>query len=1479
MKKILIVLSLGTIFMTAAVSGQGICPPLNWMERSSTDALMAYVAQAPIRWFQNPYVDSAPTHTEGLLALADDFRVLEAGNAVPWPGSIDWYPPRFGGVAWQFRLSGNGLSECDPIEGSDWYAVIRVDVFPNVEQAQAELDRMVSEFETNAVIDNYATDYGDSECKPCNDPTLRVVVFKELWDHPAAGCLIGVDYVPSLYHTVTLVSSDDLLGSTQRAYLLHSYSDYPLNSGVGFDFHGFLNSSDPGSVEDEFRNLLMKALSNCGSNYDFAVDFDLLGGPNENPLTYFEGGNGPGQCSSMGLPNHWVNTATRSLVLEDTDFAYSGLGPPIELTRTYHSDAGQRGKVGMFGRGWSFAYESWISKTDLKHVVWKGSGQGLTFQWDCEYDQSCSAVEELAPPKGNFDSLIRYENGANSYYIYKEKNTRLTYRYDLGDGEDYLLTSIKDENGNTVVLAYNNSNLQSIQDAVGRLTRFTFGLDGFCTSLTTPDGRQVTFEYSGDHLTRTTDLLGKLAAYTYNSLGLLTRLQVGDITSVFEYTELNGGRFELGSETDAMGNEFRYSLDSSRGDSRSITVTRASGEAWHYSYQKGALTEVEDPVGNFTATDFDVQTGLPIRSVDAKGSTTTLDYDLRGNLLRRVDRSGQTTTFSYDGSDYLTQVIDPAGGILQYAYDAKHNLVRVLQPSGRETRLLYDSRGQLTRVDGPGSRTYRYAYDAFGNLAEINDPNGRKTRFGYRNQGLQDAWQEDPNGNRSNFEYDANKRLTAVINPDGTQVRRQYECCALSALIGPTGERINVERDSSLNVTRIEDPLGNGIEQTFDGDGRPVAITDPLGSQIQVFYDPLGRPAYTLDRRGSKVSFHYDQNGNLISLNPLRQHATAFSYDAADRLQSVTFPDNPAALTVIRDALGRVIRQTNARGESTDLTYDADGRLLSKSGDSDVEFSYDDAGDLLSFTDVSGTTRLERDPAGRITKVNYPGGRELSFVYDSAGNVVQMRYPGGLTVSCTYSALNRLMRVSWPSGRLDLTYDPAGRIVEIDRSNGTVTRYAHDASGQILSVAHTAGGTSFAELQYTRNPLGMTIRERKSLSHRLPSPYEFSGTQYSGGNQAISFHNDYPDRRRELFEHDADGNLTQIKNGEFDGNTELVSTWEAEYNRENRLTQVRRSGRALDFRYNALGRRASEGVNGEETDFVYDLFGRLVFMQNRQSGSSQHFIYYGPHVGAMIDSQDRVFFYHFNGIGNTVALTDAVGGVAQSYDYDPFGNKVSKGSIDNPFTFGGAWGVFDEGQGLYLMRHRYYHAPSQRFVQRDPIGYLGGENLYLYSGNSPVDLIDPDGLRGRFPGSYVQFSNYGSGVAPPSYAWTPGGSTHDIALVADANIATSRSTTHEQLPPFVEYLLDKALGLSPIGPLWSVLTGTASLVQGNPDDAFVRYLGAFLPLGPGLLIDVGWDLHKGKEKAEKNQGRRKPTRCLEPAFRRMDAFTGQVLRY
>jgi RHS repeat-associated protein len=47
--------------------------------------------------------------------------------------------------------------------------------------------------------------------------------------------------------------------------------------------------------------------------------------------------------------------------------------------------------------------------------------------------------------------------------------------------------------------------------------------------------------------------------------------------------------------------------------------------------------------------------------------------------------------------------------------------------------------------------------------------------------------------------------------------------------------------------------------------------------------------------------------------------------------------------------------------------------------------------------------------------------------------------------------------------------------------------------------------------------------------------------------------------------------------------------------------------------------------------------------------------------------------------------------------------------------------------GLVYMTHRYYDPKVGRFVNRDPIGYHGGVNVYAYAGNNPITRGYPSG--------------------------------------------------------------------------------------------------------------------------------------------------------
>ena len=92
---------------------------------------------------------------------------------------------------------------------------------------------------------------------------------------------------------------------------------------------------------------------------------------------------------------------------------------------------------------------------------------------------------------------------------------------------------------------------------------------------------------------------------------------------------------------------------------------------------------------------------------------------------------------------------------------------------------------------------------------------------------------------------------------------------------------------------------------------------------------------------------------------------------------------------------------------------------------------------------------------------------------------------------------------------------------------------------------------------------------------------------------------------------------------------------------------------------------------------------------------------------------------------NVVSLFDGKGLRRASYQYDPYGNITSmEGDMaeENPFRFSSEH--HDEDLGLVYYNYRHYNPTDGRWISRDPIAEEGGWNLYGFTGNRPVDLID-----------------------------------------------------------------------------------------------------------------------------------------------------------
>jgi RHS repeat-associated protein len=103
------------------------------------------------------------------------------------------------------------------------------------------------------------------------------------------------------------------------------------------------------------------------------------------------------------------------------------------------------------------------------------------------------------------------------------------------------------------------------------------------------------------------------------------------------------------------------------------------------------------------------------------------------------------------------------------------------------------------------------------------------------------------------------------------------------------------------------------------------------------------------------------------------------------------------------------------------------------------------------------------------------------------------------------------------------------------------------------------------------------------------------------------------------------------------------------------------------------------------------------------------------------------YFYTRDHLGSIREIIDSTGTLRGRYDYDPFGiaTKVS-GDINLDFGYSGHY--HHAPSGLNLAHYRAYSPLFGRWINRDPSGEEGGLNLYGYTFNDPVNLVDPLGL-------------------------------------------------------------------------------------------------------------------------------------------------------
>ncbi len=350
-------------------------------------------------------------------------------------------------------------------------------------------------------------------------------------------------------------------------------------------------------------------------------------------------------------------------------------------------------------------------------------------------------------------------------------------------------------------------------------------------------------------------------------------------------------------------------------------------------------------------------------------------------------------------------------------------------------------------------------------------------------------------------------------------------------------------------------------------------------------------------------------------------------------------------------------------------------------------YKYDANGRLTSLTGPSGTFSFIYDSLGRRTKLIYPNKVVTTYGYDAAGQ---------LTSLVTKTGTNKLIN------SYNYTLDKAGNRLSKTEPSIAYT-YTYDGLDRLLKSLASVN-TRTEEYSYD------------SVGNRLSGPLATTRYTYGGANQLLS---------DGVFSYQYDNNGNMISRSQSGGLVESFMYYD-----DNRLL-----ARNQDFYYDAFGRRVARNNGCIDTfSSVYSYDGDNVLHEDGKDGTMSYITRYTHNLGVddvlAMERGGVHYYYHKDALGSVTSITDKKGNVVQTYDYDSFGNIVAQKSTTfvQPYTYTSR--EWDKETGLYYYRARYYDPMEGRFIQKDPIGFKGGINLYAYVQNNPVRYRDPYGLIG-----------------------------------------------------------------------------------------------------------------------------------------------------
>ncbi|PKA73054.1 RHS repeat-associated protein [Pseudomonas baetica] len=893
------------------------------------------------------------------------------------------------------------------------------------------------------------------------------------------------------------------------------------------------------------------------------------------------------------------------------------------------------------------------------------------------------AAGDLVQAQDEFGSAWDYQYSRHLITRYTDRTGRGMNLQWQGDGTDARAVREWADDGSfdTRLEWDENIRLTYVTDAHGNETWHYYDILGYTYRIRHPDERsEWLFRDEAKNLVRHVHADGSVDRFSYDE------------------------RSNLVEHLRADGSTVHYAYDD---QDQLIKISDAEGGLWSRDYDDcGNLVEAVDPLGNVTEYAYS-PAGLLEAVTDANGAQNRLEYNEAGQLTKYIDCSGKASEWAYNSLGQIISFTDALGYSTEYRYGSGE-LELIIHPDKTEERFTRDAEGRLLAYVDQLGRCTTWCYSAAGLISERVDAAEQTLRFRWDRLGRLTAL-ENENEQRAQFDYDPVGRLLQESGFDGQVTRYRYDADSGKLASVIDGQRITQVEFDPMNrlITRRASQAGQTQEETFsyDGNGNLISACN-ADSRLQWFhdaagnllrehqhylhleqanvavwqheYDVLNRRVATRRPDGHRVSWLTYGSGHVLGIR-VDEHELV-SYERDDLHREVTrYQGNHLQQTQKWTPVGYLQEQVLGRAD--------DKRTLLKR-----EYRYDAAGQLIHIDDTRrGPLDYQYDPVGRLLKAQSRLAVE-TFAFDPAGNLLDERA----------QQVRRPLDQDPLQGRLagNLLRHCAGSHYEYDERGNLIQRWCNESISRLRwdlfdRLVHFDDARLEVDFAYD------------ALGRRL---YKHSRAHFKEHAEAGSLWNlnEYARRQRDLrcgftlYGWDGDNLAWESSPGQGDGDAGRTVHYVYEPGLFVPVAQARR------HQYIALSSLADPSGD-------YRLEDDPLWSRTPKA----------PPV-------DGLAWYQCDHLGTPQELTDENGDIAWSAQYSAWGEirEQSQASgrqpgLSNPIRFQGQY--HDHETGLYYNRFRYYDPAVGRFISKDPAGYEGGLNLFVYAPN-PLGWIDPLGL-------------------------------------------------------------------------------------------------------------------------------------------------------